>query len=102
MTWAEIDLFSTKVTLTNGKYIVSAILYFNESDELINFMSDDRSALQADGTVKNFRWTTLVSNYRVFEGRKLPIVGKTIWHYPEGEFTYGVFTLKSIKYNVSN
>ncbi|MBK6962485.1 MAG: hypothetical protein IPH20_00775 [Bacteroidales bacterium] len=102
LVWSEIDSLSTKVTLTNGKYIVSAILYFNESGELINFMSDDRSALQDDGTVKKFRWTTPVSNYKEFDGRKIPTEGKTIWHYPEGEFTYGVFTLKSIKYNVSN
>ncbi len=102
LAWTEIDSLSAKVTLTNGKYIVSAILYFNESGELINFMSDDRSALQDDGTVKKFRWTTPVSNYKEFDGRKIPTEGKTIWHYPEGEFTYGVFTLKSIKYNVSN
>jgi hypothetical protein len=102
LTWNEIDSLSTKVTLTNGKYIVSAILYFNESGELINFMSDDRSALQDDGTVKKFRWTTPVSKYKEFDGRKIPTVGKTIWHYPEGEFTYGVFTLRSIKYNVSH
>jgi hypothetical protein len=36
LTWDEIDSLSTKVTLTNGKYVVSAILYFNESGELIN------------------------------------------------------------------
>ena len=99
--WVEIDSLSSKVTLTNGKYAVSAILYFNELGELIQFMSDDRSALQDDGTVKNFRWTTPVSDYKEFEGRKVPTVGKTIWHYPEGDFTYGVFTLKHIKYNVS-
>ena len=102
LTWSVIDSFSTKVTLRNGKYIVSAILYFNESGELISFVSDDRSALQDDGTVKQVRWTTPVSDYQEFEGRMIPTVGKTIWNYPEGDFTYGVFTLKSIKYNVSN
>jgi len=102
LTWEEIDSLSTKVTLTNGKYVVSAILYFNETGELINFISDDRYALQDDGTMKKFRWSTPVSAYKEFEGRKIPTVGKTIWHYPEGDFTYGVFTLKSIKYNVSD
>jgi hypothetical protein len=101
LTWTEPDSLSAKVTLTNGKYIVSAILYFNEAGELINFVSDDRSALQDDGTMKQVRWSTPVSAYKEFEGRKVPTVGKTIWHYPEGDFTYGVFTLKSIKYNVA-
>jgi hypothetical protein len=101
LTWIELDALSAKVTLTNGKYIVSAILYFNEAGELINFISDDRSALQDDGTMKQVRWSTPVSEYKEFDGRKFPTVGKTIWHYPEGDFTYGVFTLKSIKYNVA-
>ena len=102
LTWAEVDALSAKVTLNNGKYVVSAILYFNESGELINFMSDDRSALQDDGTIKQARWTTPVSEYKEFEGRKIPTVGKTTWHYPEGDFTYGVFRLKNIRYNVVN
>ena len=101
LTWNVIDSVSTKVTLSNGKYVVSAMLYFNEAGELINFVSDDRSALQDDGTIKQARWTTPVSDYQEFEGRKIPTVGKAIWNYPEGDFTYGVFKLRSIKYNVS-
>jgi len=101
LTWTELDALSAKVTLTNGKYVVSAMLCFNQAGELINFISDDRSALQDDGTMKQVRWSTPISDYKEFEGRKVPTVGKTIWHYPEGDFTYGVFTLKSIKYNVA-
>jgi hypothetical protein len=99
--WNEQDSLSVKVTLTNGRYVVSAILYFNETGELVNFISDDRSALQDDGTMKLVRWETPLSNYREFEGRKIPTYGKTTWKYPEGDFTYGVFTLKSIRYNNS-
>ena len=101
LTWDEIDSLSTKVTLTNGKFVVSAILYFSESGELINFISDDRYALQDDGTMKQVRWETPISEYKEFEGRKIPTLGKAIWKYPEGDFTYGVFKLRSIKYNVS-
>jgi hypothetical protein len=101
LTWTELAALSAKVTLTNGKYIVSAILHFNEAGELINFVSDDRSALHYDGTMKQVSWSTPVSEYKEFDGRKIPTFGKTIWHYPEGDFTYGVFHLRSIKYNVS-
>ena len=101
LTWSEKDSLTVKVTLTNGKYVVSAMLYFNETGELINFVSDDRSALQDDGTMKQVRWTTPISDYKDFGGRKIPTKGKTIWNYPEGDFTYGVFKLKNIKYNVT-
>ncbi len=102
LTWSEIDSLSTKVTLTNGKYKVSAILYFNELGELINFVSDDRAAHQDDGTLKKVRWSTPMFDYKDFDGRHIPSLGKTIWHYPEGDFIYGVFKLKSIKYNVKH
>lgn len=102
LTWSELDSLTAKVTLTNGKYIVSAIVHFNEAGELVNFISDDRSALQDDGTLKLVRWSTPVSDYQEFKGKRIPTFGKTIWHYPGGDFIYGVFRLKKIKYNVTN
>jgi hypothetical protein len=102
LVWKEIDSLSCAVTIENGKYKVSAILYFNEKGELINFVSDDRSALQDDGKLKKARWSTPLSNYKEIDGRRIPTYGKTIWHYPEGDFTYGTFTLKSIDYNVTS
>lgn len=100
LSWSEIDSLSTKVTLTNGKYRVSATLHFNEAGELVNFVSDDRSALQDDGTMKRARWSTPISQYKKYDGRMVATIGKTIWNYPEGDFMYGSFNLKSIKYNV--
>jgi hypothetical protein len=87
--------------LTNGAFKVSAWLFFNDKGELINFVSDDRSALQDNGTLKTYRWSTPVNDYKEFEGRRIPTYGETTWHYPDGDFTYGRFRLKSIKYNVS-
>lgn len=102
LSWKEINSTSCEVTLINGKYKVSALLYFNETGELVNFVSDDRSALQNDGTMKLSRWSTPVRDYKDFNGRKIPSYGETIWNYPEGDFTYGKFELKNIKYNLKN
>ena len=77
LTWTAIDSLTAKVNLSNGKH----------------FVSDDRSALQDDGTMKQIRWTTPVSNYKDFEGRRIPTNGKTIWNYPEGDFTYGLLNV---------
>ena len=100
--WEEIDSLSTKVMLENGQFNVSAFLYFNTQGELINFVSDDRSALQDDGTLRKARWSTPIKDYREIGGRKIPTYGETIWNYPEGDFTYGTFNLKNIRYNCKN
>ncbi len=100
LSWNEIDSLSAQVTIENGLYKVSAVLYFNEKGELVNFVSEDRSALQDDGSMRKARWSTPVRDYREIDGRKIPTYGQTIWNYTEGDFTYGIFTLKNILYNV--
>ena len=100
LSWKGIDSLSAGVTMENGRYKVSAVLSFNERGELVNFVSEDRYALQDDGTLRKAKWSTPVRDYREIDGRRIPTYGETIWHYPEGDFTYGVFTLKEITYNV--
>jgi hypothetical protein len=100
LSWKEIDSLSSEVTFTNGNYKVSAILYFNEKGEIINFISNDRYALRDDGSLKILPWLTPLGNYKNFNGRMVSTAGRTIYRYPEGDFTYGIFTLRNIIYNV--
>lgn len=93
MTWAEIDDSRARVAFTLGPNTVSAELVFNAAGELVDFISDDRGALEKDGTLRILRWTTPMSNYREFGGWRLASEGDAIWHRPEGPFTYGRFRL---------
>jgi hypothetical protein len=98
----EIDTQSTQVIFRNGSLEVSAVLHFGKAGELINFVSNDRSALQSDGTFKQFRFSTPIGSYREIAGRRVPAYGEAAYQYPEGEFTYGKFWLRSIEYNVKS
>lgn len=96
--WQEIDSFSVKALFTNNNTSISAILQFNEKGELINFISDDRIAV-AD--MKKYRFSTPINNYKNINGFMLGTYGEAIWHYPDGNFTYGKFNLKNVEYNVT-
>lgn len=97
--WQEIDSLTVKAVFTNQCNTISAVLYFNEKGELINFSSMDRYE-SADGKVyNNYEWTTPVKNYKEINGRKLPTYAEVIWHKPEGEYCYGKFNLAEIEYN---
>ena len=96
--WTAIDILSAKAIFTNGINKITASLYFNELGQLINFISDDRYAI---GDMKQYRFSTPVKEYVQIDGRNIWKYGETVWHYPDGEFVYGKFTLKSIEYNVS-
>ncbi|MEW5737968.1 MAG: DUF6544 family protein [Myxococcota bacterium] len=89
------------VTFTNGPHVVSARLFFNEDGDLVNFRSEHRFK-SADGTkYENFPWSTPVSGYVTKRGLRLPKVGEAVWHEPGGDWTYGVFELVDVEYNLS-
>jgi hypothetical protein len=96
LTWQPIDDQSTKVTFTNGPHKVTATLHFNAENELVNFVSDDRGALQDDGSLRVVRWSTPMHTYKDFDGRRYATAGEAVWHYPEGDFVYGRMTLAKI------
>lgn len=100
ITWESINDLTAKAIFTNGKIKISAILYFNEKGELVNFVSNDR--YETDGKdYNNYPWSTPVKSYIDIHGYRLPSGADLIYSRPDGEFTYGQFQLKEIKYNCS-
>ncbi|SMO89953.1 DUF6544 family protein [Fodinibius sediminis] len=97
--WQGIDSTTVNATYTNQGNTIKATLFFNENGELINFSSQDRSE-SADGkSFTNYKWTTPLSDYQDFDGRKLASHGEAVWHKPEGEYTYTKLHLVQINYN---
>lgn len=97
--WEPVDSLTAKATFTNEGNTISAILYFNESGELVNFTSDDRY-LSEDGNVyKKFRWSTPMKNYKELGGIKIASYGEASWQTPDGEFVYGKFNIQDVEYN---
>ena len=95
--WESIDNLSTKATFTNGNIKISALLYFNEVGQLINFTSYDRITMDK----KHYLFSTPVKKYDNINEINIWNYGEAIWHYRDGEFVYGKFNLKSIEYNVT-
>lgn len=95
--WEEIDSSSVRATFTNLSTSIGAVLHFNREGQLINFVSDDRYDVNAE---QRYRFSTPLSNFLKMNGFTLPTYGEAIWHYPEGPFVYGKYTLKQITYNL--
>jgi len=101
LAWEPLDERSAKVTFVNGRLRVEATLHFDGQDELVNFTSDHRAALLPDGTLRRSRWSTPVDGYREIDGRRVGTHGVAIYAYPEGDFTYGDFRLRSVAWDVA-
>jgi hypothetical protein len=98
--WQPVDDRSATATMTNGPHRVSATLVFNDRDELVDFWSDDRPA-EARGSFRRLRWSTPLEGHRDIDGHVVPTVGRAVYAYAEGDFTYGAFTLRSLAYDLA-
>ena len=99
--WMQVEENKVKASFTNNGITISAWLYFNEKGELVNFVSEDRSALVEDGITKKLKWSTPLRDYKTINGYKLASYAEAIYSYPDGDFTYATFTIKDIKYNLT-
>jgi len=97
ITWQEVDDLKVEGTFTNQDTTISAMLYFNEEGQLVNFVSNDRWDVN---TMKQYPFSTQVSHYRNINGYNLPTYCEIIWHYPEGDFVYGKLHITNIVYNI--
>jgi hypothetical protein len=72
---------------------------FDDTGELINFVSDDRARSESNGTFTPRRFSTPVRDYRDFGPVRLMSFGEARWLLPGGECAYGEFNLVEIAYN---
>ncbi len=96
--WQALTDSSVTATFTNHAVTIQAKLLFNKEGKLVNFISTDRTAVNE---MKQYPFSTPVYSYRYSNGYNILSTGEAIWHYPEGDFSYGKFHVKSIEYNLS-
>jgi hypothetical protein len=95
--WSAIEDGKVKAEFSNNGITISAWLHFNEKGELINFVSDDRFNVDAG---KRLRWSTPLADYKEMNGRKVPGYAEAVYSYPDGDSSYGTFSVTEIQYNV--
>ena len=100
LSWRPIDDRNAAVTFSNGPHSVTATLVFNDDDELIDFVSDDRPDSSSGAFIPR-RWNTPISGYQEIDDRRLPTRGSAVYAYPDGPFTYGAFEFRSITYDLA-
>lgn len=83
--WEPVDARTVRARYAVGDQSVSATLHFDETGELVDFVSDDRMAARPDGDgFVPMRWSTPVAAYRDFGGVRAPTRGVGLWHPEEG------------------
>jgi len=97
--WIESDSNNVKAEFTNNNITISAWLSFNDNGELINFISEDRYVYEDKAGMRKLPWYTPLQDYQEIDGYRLAGYAEAIYKYPEGELSYGTFSLKHVEYN---
>jgi hypothetical protein len=105
VTWTVLGPRRVHADFTRGLQTIGADLIFNEHDELVDFVSDDRLAGSNDGrTFTPRRWSTPLTDYRTIGGSRLATHGDARWGGPDPQssFSYLELTIDDIAYNVAS
>jgi hypothetical protein len=97
--WEEIDSVTVRGFFTNRGNTVSAVLTFDPSGALKDFVSNDRYLSEDGKTYLSYPWSTPTQEYGEFGGRKIAAGGEAIWHMPQGKYAYGRFTVEELEVN---
>jgi hypothetical protein len=100
--WEPVDETRTLATFANAGQTIRAELFFNDLGELVNFRSDDRRKIEADGSMRAVPWSTPIHDYRAFGHARLGSRGIGIWHQPDGPFAYVEIEVDEIAYNIGH
>lgn len=95
--WEPVDDNSAQATLSYAGHSVSARFYFDKEGRVINVESERHRELNGEFFVE--KWSTPFSEYGEFNGIKLPVSGKAIWHLKTGDFDYFDVHVTAVEYN---
>lgn len=100
--WGEAGPDTVGATFTNAGHTIRASLVFDAAGDLVDFVSDDRSAASADGkSFTTMRWTTPVRTYRDFGPHRLFARAEARWHTSAGEYAYIELEMTDVEYNIA-
>lgn len=96
--WEAIDASSARMQVSLYNRQFSAVCHFNDTGELVNFVTEDRYRSVGKEFLRT-RWSTPFRNYRRVNGFNIPSEGEAIWHLPEGDFSYIQVKIEEVKYD---
>ena len=94
--WEAIDDRSARVTIQQPGVKASALLFFNDQDQLTG-MTAERYMLVAGKPVLE-QWETRGGDYREAHGLRIPFQAEALWKLPAGDFSYFRGEITEINY----
>jgi hypothetical protein len=92
---AAVDAADRRAVL-HGRSI-TATMYFDAGGRFINFVARRYRTIATGYTLET--WSTPNTGYGMFEGLRLPVSGKGVWHLAQGDQVYIELTVTGLEYD---
>ena len=86
--WESMDDTHAKATISYYGITASGVFTFDESGEVLSFITSDRVATDMQGSTREVNWSAFYSDNQSINNLKQPTVLQSVWHYPEGDSIY--------------
>lgn len=97
ITWTTLDETRVKASFDTGRHRIEAILSFAPDGRLVNFESNDRTAVDL---MRTLPFSTPLGEYRSFGPYRLAGRGEAVWEYPDGPFSYASIEIDEVSYSL--
>lgn len=98
VSFEPVDDRSARVTLTDGGQTANAVMLFDETGKLVEFVAERWYIAHGESTLE--RWAVTVAEYGELAGLRLPVRGGAVWKLADGDVEYIDVTVTELQYDV--
>ena len=95
--WESVDTTSARATMKYKDMEASAVFYFDKTGRVTNMTA--KRYYEKDGKFSLEKWSTPITDYKEFNGIRIPSKGQAVWHLESGDFSYIKLEVTEIEYN---
>jgi hypothetical protein len=95
--WQALDARSARATIHHCGVTASAVLSFNEKDQLTRMIAQRYRLVNGRSVLE--QWETRGGEYREVNGMRIPVKAEAVWKLRSGDFSYFRGEITEIAYN---
>jgi hypothetical protein len=95
--WQALDERSARATIRHSGVTASAVLFFNEQDQLTRLTAQRYRLINGQCVLE--QWETRGGEYREINGVRIPVKAEALWKLRSGDFSYFRGKITEIAYN---
>lgn len=96
--WEAVDAASVKLVMCDGEIVAPVTLHFDENGDIVKLVCEERYRSADDP--RPTRWHVSFSEYREFEGVRIPSQGEVGWEPETGYYSWFRASITDIEFNV--